>query len=171
MEYTMCRAYLYSEQAGRRELFRVADPGDELPIPAIGETIKFNHHRYQIASIKVIESPSTRTLATEYRIQLLPMAVQTHDAHDVNISVGFAHTLLFTCPDCGFPIAISHVSDEHNLEMVASLWFQLDCRYCQTSSVVFGAIAKQHWVNEFTPEALTLTSAQYCSAQKSNGGE
>jgi hypothetical protein len=76
MEYAMCCAYLYSDRAGR-ELFRVTDLGDELPIPAIGETIKFNHHRYQVASVKVIESPSPKTLATEYRIQLLLVEFQT----------------------------------------------------------------------------------------------
>jgi hypothetical protein len=70
----MCCAYLYSDQTGR-ELFRLTDPGDELPIPAIGETIKFNRNRYQIISVRVVESPSPATLATEYRIRMLPIEV------------------------------------------------------------------------------------------------
>jgi hypothetical protein len=71
----MCCAYLYADHTGR-ELFRLTDPGDELPVPSIGETIKFKRNRYQIESVKVIESPNPATLATEYRIRMLRIEAQ-----------------------------------------------------------------------------------------------
>ncbi len=62
-------AYLFSDRNGR-ELLSVADPGDQLAIPTAGETIKLYHHRYKVESVKIVESPSPTSLATEYRIRL-----------------------------------------------------------------------------------------------------
>jgi hypothetical protein len=63
-------AYLFSDPYGR-QILSVADLGDQLPIPTVGETIKLDHSRYKVESVKKIESSSPDGLATEYRVRLL----------------------------------------------------------------------------------------------------
>jgi hypothetical protein len=66
------------------------------------------------------------------------------------MSVRYAHTLLFTCPDCSLPMAISLIRDEKTLEMVDGQTHHVECRYCKTASELPGVTAKTHWVNEWT---------------------
>jgi|HubBroStandDraft_6_1064221.scaffolds.fasta_scaffold193004_3 hypothetical protein len=63
-------AYLFSDRYGH-EILSVADLADQLPIPLVGETIKLHHDRYKVESVKMIESPSPGSLATEYRVRVL----------------------------------------------------------------------------------------------------
>jgi hypothetical protein len=65
----VARAYLYSIGTGR-EVFRITDPTEELPTPAIGETIKLYDHRYRVESVKMVLSLSPSSLATEYRVHV-----------------------------------------------------------------------------------------------------
>lgn len=63
-------AYLFSDRYGSK-ILSVADLDDRLPVPAVGETITLHHDRYKVESVKMVESPSTDSLATEYRVGLL----------------------------------------------------------------------------------------------------
>jgi hypothetical protein len=68
----MACAYLYSDRTGR-EVFRITDPAERLPTPAVGETIELYNHLYKIESVKMVLSSSPASLATEYRVRVLPV--------------------------------------------------------------------------------------------------
>jgi hypothetical protein len=70
LEGNVARAYLYSIGTGR-EVFRITDPSEELPTPAIGETVELCDSRYRVESVKVVLSLSPSSLATEYRVSVL----------------------------------------------------------------------------------------------------
>ena len=65
------------------------------------------------------------------------------------MSLRFVHTLLFLCPRCKCPIAITRIRDEGNVEAVDSEQIQIACGYCESSSVVLGANAKRHYISEW----------------------
>jgi transcription elongation factor Elf1 len=68
------------------------------------------------------------------------------------LSERYAHTLLFNCPDCDLPVSIACISQDKNLEQVASQTFRLHCSYCGKRSAMPGVAAKMHWVSDwFTP--------------------
>jgi PAS domain S-box-containing protein len=56
----------------------------------------------------------------------------------------YSHTLLFTCPDCTLPIAISLICNTQT--------HRVECRYCKTESELPGVTAEAHWVNEWIPD-------------------
>jgi len=61
----------------------------------------------------------------------------------------FVHTLVFACPDCDLPIAISRVSKENNLENINAEVLRLKCSYCEKASSVRAVYAKRHYVEEW----------------------
>jgi hypothetical protein len=61
----------------------------------------------------------------------------------------FVHTLLFACPDCNLPVAISRVSNAKNLETVDAERPQIKCSYCDKLSDVIAVTAKRHYVEEW----------------------
>jgi hypothetical protein len=62
----------------------------------------------------------------------------------------FVHVLLFICPDCNLPVAISRVSSERNFETVDGEQLHITCSYCDKSSYVTAVMAKRHYVEEWT---------------------
>jgi hypothetical protein len=65
----------------------------------------------------------------------------------------FVHVLLFVCPDCNLPVAISRVSSERNLETVDAVdaeRLHIACGYCDRSSDVTAVTAKRHYVEQWT---------------------
>jgi transcription elongation factor Elf1 len=65
------------------------------------------------------------------------------------MSARYVHTLLFACPDCNLPVAISHVSNRGNLEAIDAESLPVKCRYCGTSSQMIAATAKRHYIDEW----------------------
>ena len=65
----MSRTYLYSDGNGK-EIFRAADPGEQLPVPQVGEIIKLDRHRYRVEYVRLVESLSPATLPKEYRVRV-----------------------------------------------------------------------------------------------------
>ena len=63
-------AYLYTDRSGC-EIFRLTDVADQLPIPAAGETIRLLNTCYLVESVKMVESLSPASLATEYCVRVL----------------------------------------------------------------------------------------------------
>jgi len=61
----------------------------------------------------------------------------------------FAHTLLFACPDCNLPVAVSRISDEKNLEEIDSQLVKLKCECCEKLVHVPAITAKEHWVSDW----------------------
>jgi hypothetical protein len=64
----------------------------------------------------------------------------------------YAHTLLFVCPDCNLPIAVSRISYHQNLE-VESMLVRIRCDYCLNGFEVRAFTAKTHWVTEWQASA------------------
>lgn len=65
----------------------------------------------------------------------------------------YVHTLLFSCPHCKLPVAVSDIREEGNIEaMEGSL--TLRCSQCGESSEVPAAVAKRHWVDDWPHEEL-----------------
>jgi hypothetical protein len=62
----------------------------------------------------------------------------------------YAHTLLFACPDCDLPIAISRVSKEQSSENIDAELLRIKCSYCDKTSDVRASYAKKHYVDEWT---------------------
>jgi hypothetical protein len=65
------------------------------------------------------------------------------------MSMRYVHTLLFACPDCNLPVAISRISKEKNLETVDAERLHITCSYCEKSSAVNAVEAKRHYVEEW----------------------
>jgi hypothetical protein len=65
----MSRVFLYSDRSGR-EVFRAIDPGEQLAVPEVGETIKLDRHRYKVEYVRLLESLSPATLPKEYRVRV-----------------------------------------------------------------------------------------------------
>jgi len=78
---------------------------------------------------------------------------------DSTTSTGYVHTLLFCCPDCDLPIAISRVSAEKNMEDIDGESLRIFCTSCYNSSHVIAATAKKHYVENWPiAKAATPTS-------------
>ena len=58
----------------------------------------------------------------------------------------YAHTFLFMCPDCGFPLAISVVSEYESREPVNAEAFHVGCVYCGRAFKIVVSLAKKHYV-------------------------
>jgi hypothetical protein len=61
----------------------------------------------------------------------------------------YAHILVFACPDCNRPLAISHLSKERNLESIDALKLKIVCPDCRASTEVIAATAKRHLVQRW----------------------
>jgi aspartate carbamoyltransferase regulatory subunit len=72
----------------------------------------------------------------------------------------FAHTLLFVCPECNLPVAISRVSHEKNFEAIDSERLRIKCSYCEKSSEVTAVMAKKHYVEEWSSPGSQENSNQ-----------
>jgi 8-oxo-dGTP diphosphatase len=57
----------------------------------------------------------------------------------------YAHVLLFSCPQCGGPLASACASTKRNLEQAEAHWFTPRC-HCGWTGDTLGVIAVQHWV-------------------------
>lgn len=62
----------------------------------------------------------------------------------------YIHTLLFMCPECAAPIAISDICPEKNLEIVDAKIFRIVCAQCGNATQVPGVVARARWVNEWS---------------------
>jgi hypothetical protein len=65
----------------------------------------------------------------------------------------YAHVMLFSCPDCGSPLATACASTKRNLEQAEAHWFSPRC-HCGWTGDVMGVLAVRHWVEEWQ-EKLT----------------
>jgi hypothetical protein len=72
----------------------------------------------------------------------------------------YAHTLLFDCPECNLPIAVSRICNEKNLEGVAGKPVRIKCSYCEHTSERFGWTAKAHWVSDWDLEVPVARDKQ-----------
>ena len=73
----------------------------------------------------------------------------TQEMLDAMGKAKYAHMLLFACPECNLPVAISRVSNEKNLERVDAESLHIICGYCGNSSDVTAVTAKAHFVEEW----------------------
>lgn len=61
----------------------------------------------------------------------------------------YLHVLVYECPECNQPIAISHLNEERNLESVDGRKFRISCPACSSSAEVLAATAKSHSVQRW----------------------
>jgi aspartate carbamoyltransferase regulatory subunit len=61
----------------------------------------------------------------------------------------FVHTLLFACPECNLPVAISRISKEKNFEGVDAENLRIRCSYCEKVSDTTAVMARKHYVEEW----------------------
>jgi len=61
----------------------------------------------------------------------------------------YVHILLFVCPDCDHPIAISHISEKRNFEDIDAESLRIFCSYCYNFSNVTAVTAKKHYVEDW----------------------
>ena len=61
----------------------------------------------------------------------------------------YVHILLFVCPYCDHPIAISHISEKRNFEDIDTESLRIFCSYCYNFSNVTAAGAKKHYVEDW----------------------
>ena len=66
----------------------------------------------------------------------------------------YAHSLLFACPNCNFPIAISLVSEKKNFEDVDEELVAVKCSLCGQASEVIAVTARTHWVTDWTFDSM-----------------
>jgi len=64
----------------------------------------------------------------------------------------FAHVLLFTCPQCGSPVASARLIEEKNLETADAVEYMLLCR-CGWMGQIVGARALKRWVEQWDSRA------------------
>src|ERR1700694_2998750 len=69
------------------------------------------------------------------------------------------HLLLFGCPECGNPIAVSRVSEFYNLELLDATSFRVKCD-CGWSGDFLCAEARRHIVESWTSRGGELTATQ-----------
>jgi hypothetical protein len=65
------------------------------------------------------------------------------------VATRYAHVLLFICPECDLPVAVSRVSTEKNLESVDVQRLHIKCSYCEKESDVIAVAAKRHYVEDW----------------------
>lgn len=61
----------------------------------------------------------------------------------------YVHIMLFVCPDCDHPIAISHISEKRSLEDIDAESLRIFCSYCYNFSNVTAVNAKKHYVEDW----------------------
>jgi hypothetical protein len=72
-------------------------------------------------------------------------------ADEAEMPTKYVHTLLFACPDCHLPVAISHFSSRGKMEAIGAESLPVKCRYCGTISQMIAATAKRHYLDEWPP--------------------
>jgi hypothetical protein len=70
------------------------------------------------------------------------------------MDVKYVHTLLFACPQCKLPVAVTRISEKRNLEAVATETVSMQCSFCAAVFETVGANAKIHFVDEWTYKNL-----------------
>jgi hypothetical protein len=68
------------------------------------------------------------------------------------MSASYAHTLIFSFPDCHRDITITKVIDRADVEAVAEMRFQIQCWFCEKTRDVPGYFARSHSVKECCTE-------------------
>ena len=63
--------------------------------------------------------------------------------------VRYAHTFLFACPNCDFPVATSRIDEQKNLEPLEVEIFRVACDHCDEVSNLTGVLAKTHFVTQW----------------------
>ena len=81
----------------------------------------------------------------------------------------YAHTLLFVCPGCNLPVAISRISNNKNLEQVDEQTVSVRCSYCDETSEVFALTAKVHWVTDWSSDPLNVADKPRPSKREALG--
>jgi hypothetical protein len=66
------------------------------------------------------------------------------------MSTRFVHTLLFACPECDLPLAITRLTDERNLERVDGQMRQVQCTFCGNNFTASSVNARKHYVEEWS---------------------
>ena len=85
----------------------------------------------------------------------------------MELSEQFAHVLLFTCPDCGRPLASACASNNRNLEVADAHWFQPHC-YCGWLGDVAGILAVKHWVEPWAGKGRIANGNGSCDGHPLN---
>ena len=60
----------------------------------------------------------------------------------------YVHTLLFSCPNCKLPVAVTHIREQGNIEALQG-YVTVRCSHCSHRSDVLAATAKRHWVEDW----------------------
>jgi hypothetical protein len=68
----------------------------------------------------------------------------------------FLHVLVFRCPKCSRPLAVSCISDKRTLEAADAHLFNPHC-HCGWTGSLAGFIAAKHWVEPWEPLGDTKT--------------
>lgn len=61
----------------------------------------------------------------------------------------YAHSLLFACPNCQFPIVIACLSEQRVLEHAEEQFFAVTCGSCRYSFNLPASKAKKQYVEEW----------------------
>ena len=69
----------------------------------------------------------------------------------------FLHVLVFRCPKCTRPLAVSCISDKRSLEAADAHLFNPHC-HCGWSGSLAGFVAVKHWVEPWEPAADVNTT-------------
>jgi uncharacterized protein YbaR (Trm112 family) len=72
----------------------------------------------------------------------------------------YAHILVFACPDCNRPLAISHLSEERNLESIDAQKLKIICPDCKSATNVLAATAKRHMVQRWNSLSSSAVSGK-----------
>lgn len=67
----------------------------------------------------------------------------------VKIDSRFAHTLLFSCPQCNLPVSVVRISDLKNGEEIDGERIRFKCGFCDYTARAYGVTAKMHYVYEW----------------------
>lgn len=66
----------------------------------------------------------------------------------------YAHTLLFVCPDCNLPVAVSRISQYESLEEVENMLVRIRCDYCLNAFEIRAVMSQTHWVTRWEEMAV-----------------
>ncbi|MGB2632434.1 MAG: hypothetical protein WAM58_00730 [Candidatus Acidiferrum sp.] len=83
----------------------------------------------------------------------------------MEIDQQFAHVLLFSCPQCGNPLASACASTKRNLEQAEAHWFNPHC-HCGWTGDVIGVTSIKHWVEPW--QEAVLSEGTSCDGEPLN---
>ena len=61
----------------------------------------------------------------------------------------FAHTMLFSCPECNLPVSAVRISDRKNGVEIDGERIRFKCGFCDHTALAYGVTAKMHYVCEW----------------------